>query len=129
MMFGGSSVPPSKKRGHDLVDLAAMLEPDGGMPGSKPEIRAARTAAAILAFVAEGHTAKTGAFRGHVARLVGFLKSLKPTSVNEATLVTRVLDVALSGQAVAGEWLAVALRNDTNWRHVDASLRHAGIVS
>lgn len=50
----------------DLVDLAAMLEPDGGMPGDSPDVRAARTVAAVLAFVAHGHTLTVGAFRLHV---------------------------------------------------------------
>ena len=59
-------------RSKELVALAAMLEPDGGMPGDTPETRAARSIAALLAFVADGTTTYDGPFRLHVRRLVAF---------------------------------------------------------
>ena len=124
-----ASVPPPKKRDYDLVDLAAMLEPDGGMPGSKPEIRAARTAAAIFAFLAEGHTAKTGAFRGHVARLLAFLKSQHPASREERQLLEQVIEAAKADKAPRGNWLAFAMESDTNWKQVEPALHKSGIVS
>jgi Ca-activated chloride channel homolog len=124
-----TSAAPPTKRGHDLVDLASMLEPDGGLPGGNSEVRAARTAAAILAFVAEGHTAGAGAFRGHVARLLGFLKSRQAASPREAQAVQKVLDAAAAGTPVVGDWLKLALRKDTKWKQLEAALRKAGIVS
>jgi Ca-activated chloride channel family protein len=56
-----------------LIDAAARMEPDGGMPGKDADERASATLIALLAFVSNGHTAKTGAFRSHVARLTAFL--------------------------------------------------------
>jgi len=106
-----------------LVDLAAMLEPDGGMPGDGPDTRARRTIAALLAFVAEGHTLTTGAFRVHVARLVRFLKSVSPAEDRHAPMIERVLDAASSGKAPAGEWMALALKPGIQWKEIEAGLK------
>ena len=86
----------------DLVDLAAMLEPDGGMPGDDLGARAGRTIAAVLAFGAGGHTLSTGAFRLHVTRLVGFLKSVSVMSEREAPPDCKGDRCRLSGQSSAG---------------------------
>ncbi|SPF52475.1 hypothetical protein SBA4_5080011 [Candidatus Sulfopaludibacter sp. SbA4] len=96
----------------DLVDLAAMLEPDGGMPGKSPEVRVSRTSAAIFAFVAQGHTLTAGAFRVHVARLVAFLKSVNVATDKEKRLIEEALDAARTGKAPAGDWLARACQPD-----------------
>lgn len=108
--------------GAGLLDLAAMLEPDGGMPGDNIEVRAARTVAAVLAFVAEGHTLTAGAFRLHVGRLVEFLKSVSGASGREKRLMDRALDAAATGRAPAGEWLELARRPRTGWRQIGAAL-------
>ena len=105
--------------GFGLVDLAAMLDPDGGMPGDSPEVRAGRTIAAIFAFVAEGHALSTGVFRRHVARLVGFLKSLIVKSEKEASLVEAALNAAATGKAHDGNWLALALDTGTGWQQLE----------
>lgn len=57
-----------------LMDLAAQLEPDGGMPGATPAERVRKSIDAVMEFVREGHTVSAGAFRSHVRRLVDFLK-------------------------------------------------------
>lgn len=106
--------------GGSLVDLAAMLEPDGGMPGGNDEVRAARTVAAVLAFVAEGHTLTRGAFRLHVQRLVAFLQSLAVTKVIAKRWIERAIVAASTGSAPAGEWLALACRPNTGWRRLEA---------
>jgi hypothetical protein len=106
----------------DLVDLAAMLEPDGGMPGESPTVRAARTIAAILAFVAEGHTLSAGAFRLHVTRLVRFLESLRVASGREARLIDTALGAASTGKAADGQWLSLARDPGTGWNHNEAAL-------
>jgi Ca-activated chloride channel homolog len=107
----------------DLVDLAAMLEPDGGMPGDSPEMRAGRSIAAVLAFVAEGHTRTSGAFRLHVTRLVGFLKSLTAASDVEARLIEAALDAASTGKAPGGKWLLLAREPGTRWKDIEAALK------
>lgn len=106
-----------------LVDLAASLEPDGGMPGDTVEQRAARTIAALLAFVAEGHTPGTGAFRRHVARIVKFLQSLNPASDREKRLIERALDAAAAGTAPEGEWLVLADASGTGWAQIREALK------
>jgi len=106
-----------------LVDLAAMLEPDGGMPGDDSDVRAARTIAAVFAFVVEGHTLTKGAFRLHVARLAGFLKSLSAVSEAEKRLIERALDAASAGNVAAGEWLVLALGSGTRWKNIEAVLK------
>jgi len=106
----------------ELVDLAAMLEPDGGMPGKNPGVRRARTIAATLAFVAAGHTLTAGVFRLHVTRLVGFIKSITPMSEAEERLVGLVLDAASTGKAPAGPWLALAREPGTRWKQVEQAI-------
>jgi Ca-activated chloride channel family protein len=108
----------------DLVDLAAMLEPDGGMPGDNLGARAGRTIAAVLAFVAGGHTLTMGAFRLHVTRLAGFLKSLSLASESEARLIERVVDAASDGNAPPGPWLALARAPGTRWKQIEEALDH-----
>ncbi|MBK9169653.1 MAG: VWA domain-containing protein [Bryobacterales bacterium] len=102
----------------DLIDLASMLEPDGGMPGDSPEARAARTVAAVLAFVAGGHTLRSGAFRRHLARLVEFLKPLSTAPETDARLIATALDAAETGHAPDGPWLSLACDPGTRWKQL-----------
>ena len=118
-----SGAPNVRADNADLVVLAAMLEPDGGMPGDNAGVRAGRTIAAVLAFVAGGHTLAVGAFRLHVARLVGFLKAMRVTSEKESRLVARAVDAAESGRVPTGQWLVLAHETRTGWHHIDAALR------
>lgn len=106
----------------DLVDLAAMLEPDGGMPGDRPEVRAGRTIAALFAFVAEGHTPTTGAFRLHVSRLVRYLESLRVGSDREKQLIATVLEAIATGRVPASGWLRLAREVTTDWNQIEAAL-------
>jgi hypothetical protein len=105
-----------------LVELAAILEPDGGMPGGTPAARAARTITALLAFAAEGHTLTRGAFRQHMARLAAFLKSLSVASDLERHLIERTLDAASTGKVPAGPWLMLAQESDTRWEQIEEAL-------
>jgi hypothetical protein len=107
----------------DLVDLARMLEPDGGMPGDSPGVRAGRTIAAVFAFVAEGHTLTMGAFRLHVIRLAVFLKSLSVASDREARLIVGAFDAASTGKVPAGQWLVLAREPGTGWKQIEEALK------
>src|SRR5262249_1090882 len=51
-----------------LLALAWRLDSDGGMPGNNRESRVNATLIALLAFLSQGHTPTSGAFRSHVAR-------------------------------------------------------------
>jgi hypothetical protein len=101
-----------------LVSLAAMLEPDGGMPGKTTEFRIARSIALLFAFAAAGHTPSSGAFRAHVQRLVDFLNSLN-LSASEAEAVRS----ALSGKIPPAPWEGIALDPLATRARVAAALR------
>jgi hypothetical protein len=108
-----------------LMDLASELEPDGGMPGESDSARAARSVAAVFAFVAEGHTLTVGAFRSHVARLVEFLKSAGGVSDRERGLIDRAIEAASSGSAPRGEWVALARAPGATWARIEKAQRNA----
>lgn len=84
----------------DLVALAARIEPDGGMPGRTDEERALASILAVLQFLAEGHTWRSGTFRKHVQRLVKFLEAGK--FQNE--IVRAIARRARDGNPLPGEW-------------------------
>jgi hypothetical protein len=66
-----------------LLDLASRMDSDGGMPGKLAESRAIATIIALLAFLSQGQTPTSGAFRSHVARLVAFLSLRPPPSAGD----------------------------------------------
>ena len=105
-----------------LLDIAAQLEPDGGMPGSDPAERAARTVAAVLAFAAAGHTLGSGAFRTHLARLVGFLRSLGGRSDREREWIDIAIRAASAGKVPAGDWLRIARASGATWREIEKAV-------
>jgi hypothetical protein len=109
-----------------LMDLASELEPDGGMPGESASARAARSVAAVLAFVTEGHTLTVGAFRSHVARLVDFLKTAGGVSDRERALIDRAIEVAARGSAPRGDWLALARTPGARWAKIEGALKASG---
>jgi len=106
----------------DLLDLAAQLEPDGGMPGETASVRVGRTIAALLAFVAAGHTASSGAFRSHVARLVEFLRRASGVPAGEQRVIDRALAAADAGKAPGGGWQALAAAPSANWKEIEKAL-------
>ncbi len=89
------------QEGPDLLDLARQLEPDGGMPGDTKDERLLASVLALLAFLAEGHTKTSGAFRAHVKRLTAYLE--EGGADNET--VDRVLALAAAGTSLPGDWL------------------------
>jgi Ca-activated chloride channel homolog len=105
-----------------LLDLASRMESDGGMPGQKPEARAIATVLALLAFLSQGHTATSGAFRSHVARLVSFLKSLTGLSGDRQQIVVAVIELVDKGTAPAGDWITLARTSGNHWKEVESSL-------
>jgi Ca-activated chloride channel family protein len=117
---------PSAKSGSSedaLMDLAAQLEPDGGMPGDTPSARAGRTIAAVLAFVAAGHTPAEGAFRSHVGRLVAFLQSMAGVSTREKALIERALQSVAAGIAPPANWQKLASSPAPSWKDLEKALR------
>jgi Ca-activated chloride channel family protein len=104
--------------GSDVLDLAAMLEPDGGMPGETMEIRIVRSIALLLALAEKGHTLARGAFRAHVRRLLDFLNAAK---LNDAE--AKALQLASSGTPKLGPWLEIAGDDSADWEDLRAGLR------
>lgn len=97
-----------------LMEIAARMESDGGMPGRDADERLLETARAVLAFLKEGHSAGKGAFRVHVQRLVAFLE--REGGGREA--VAKVIDAARQGRVIPGEWLDGAV----TWKEVETAV-------
>jgi hypothetical protein len=91
------------------------------MPGQSVSERTARTVAAVLAFVAEGHTLTGGAFRSHVARLVAFLKSLR--EVPDPKIINLAIKAAETGNSPSGDWLALARESSVPWGRLEKTLK------
>lgn len=85
-------------------------------------VRASASTAALLAFLANGHTPTSGAFRSHVARLVQFLESLSGLDGSKRRLVELALVAARNGQAPEGDWLKLAQSGGDCWRALARAL-------
>ena len=105
-----------------LLELASRMESDGGMPGQDPDARALAAALALFAFLSEGHTPTSGAFRSHVARLVAFLEKLAGLPPERQATVTAAIALARKGTRPEGEWLTVALKPAGGWREVERAV-------
>jgi Ca-activated chloride channel family protein len=105
-----------------LLDLASHMDSDGGMPGKYRDSRASASVIALLAFLSQGHTLATGAFRTHVARLVKFLQSLTGLSSHRQLIVEAVLEMARNGTAPAGEWITLAQTSGVHWNELESVL-------
>ena len=66
-----------------MLQLASCIKSDGGMPGQDEEERWVSTATVLLCFLAEGQTVKSGVFRVHLQKLIGFLKVATSTVTDE----------------------------------------------
>jgi hypothetical protein len=91
------------------------MDSDGGMPGKDPGSRASASVVALLAFLANGHTPASGAFRSHAARLVRFLESLSGLDAGKRKLVDLALQAVRSGKAPSGDWLSMARSGGDRW--------------
>ncbi len=109
-----------------LLALAAELEGDGGMAGDNADERARLTTFALCAFLEQGHTPRSGAFRSHVERIVNFLASIKGLDANRRRLVDAVLDYAGRGEPVPGEWAQLARSDSGRWEQIENSIAPAG---
>ncbi len=108
-------VPVAKTPADILLELASQMESDGGMPGADPESRASATLVALLAFLSDGHTPSSGAFRSHVSKMVKFLKSLAGLSSRQQQWVAAVIGKVEKGQAPGGDWLRLASQRGNHW--------------
>lgn len=105
-----------------LIDIASRLESDGGMPGKNLEARAIATVIALLAFLSQGHTLTSGAFRSHVGRLAAFLETVKSLSSERQKIAAAVIQLTRKGRAPAGEWITLASTPGDHWNAVEQGL-------
>ena len=105
-------VAPHETKEDLLVALAGMMEPDGGMPGETEEVRIGNSIVALLYFMREGNTSRTGPFRIHVERLLQYLNSnrLGTLSRANAEAATRTLKGLIAGVSPVGDWHRYAER-------------------
>jgi len=142
-VFDTAEAPPVEAQSADdlLVSLSGMLEPDGGMPGDKHELRIANLLAALLFFYEHGNTRTSGTFRMHAEKLIQFLtpQRLKKLEANRERAAVRVLELIRMGQPVLGPWeefvtaIVESKRLDVSdfWRNVECALTlvESGTVS
>jgi len=107
--------PPPPSTTDALLALASAMDSDGGMPGRDAAARAAASLVALLAFLANGHTPSSGAFRSHAARLVRFLESLSGLDAGKRQLVEQALAAVRRCQAPPGDWLGLADNGKDQW--------------
>jgi Ca-activated chloride channel family protein len=119
------SAPPVPTETDEFMKIASELAPDGGLPGKDMSDRAARSAAALMAFVAAGHTERQGAFRLHVQRLLVFLRSLTGLPAAESELIRVVIAAAESGKAWEGNWLKLARDDRGGWKALRKAAAHS----
>lgn len=103
-----------------LLELAAKIEPDGGMPGEDEEERVQAAILALLCFLAEGHTERRGAFRSHVARLMAFLE----TATHVHPVVGRIVALARQGGCLEGDWSGRPAGPEL-WAELEEALRES----
>ena len=84
------------------------------------ESRAAVSLAALLAFLSEGHTSATGAFRSHVARLIAFLETIQGLGNERRKIVAAALIMARRGAKPSGDWLTLARNSGEHWKEIGA---------
>ena len=93
-----------------LFSLAALIQPDGGMPGTVEEERIPASVSALLAFVPEASRSSTNAFDPHIKRLYKYLESnldnVKPTK--RMTVIQKILEKVDNGDSFEGDWLILA---------------------
>ena len=102
-----------------LLEIASRMEPDGGMPGADPESRAGASLVALLAFLAEGHTPATGAFRSHITRLIAFLETVQGLAAERRKILAAALLFARKGTKPSGDWLALAGDSRSHWKEIE----------
>jgi hypothetical protein len=110
-----SNLAPLLKPDDVLLELASQIEPDGGMPGPDDDSRARASLVALLAFLSQGHTARSGVFRSHVERLLEFLESLDAVSKQHRQTVSAILEKVEAGWHLAGDWSTLTLNSAHSW--------------
>jgi hypothetical protein len=88
-----------------LVELATLIESDGGMPGDSLAERVKRTLLALICFRTEETVNRSGIFKRHSQRLLSFIQGL---DLNQITEKLRDL---------CSKSLELIEQPDLNWEH------------
>jgi Ca-activated chloride channel family protein len=92
------------ERVNTLMELAARIEQDGGMPGANLSARVDSTIEALRKFLWEGNTRHKGTFRAHVSRLADWLQSVLPQLSEDIQLEARGILDAVGKRAGLFRW-------------------------
>ena len=101
---------PSRESVAVLLELAGMMEPDGGLPGETEEQRVVASLVALFLYGVEGHTAQDGAFMLHVQRLLHYLEAADKSGFGELErrAIASALNTVKQEGTIKGEWLPLA---------------------
>lgn len=113
-----SSTIKSEQAETELVELAAQIEPDGGLPGGILSDRVARTIAAMLAFLSAGNSLDSGAFRSHMFKLVAFVRSMDQLPPDDWRIINQAVQRVSRKNPVSGDWLALAKSAHPSWKNI-----------
>ena len=93
-----------------LVELAALVEPDGGMPGASLVERALRTLLTLLCFRAEERARQRSIFKRHAKKMTAFMKSLDLDRISDVqqSRITLGLQLAEDPLFEWNDWLDAA---------------------
>jgi Ca-activated chloride channel family protein len=92
-----------------LVELAALIEPDGGMPGDSMEERVQRSLLALLCFRSQENT-RGVTFKKHMERLLKFIQGIDRGRLSETVCgyIDRSLELLESSDFGWKQWAEVA---------------------
>lgn len=93
-----------------LLELAGLLEADGGLGGDSPADRIVASCLALLAYAAENHRpVGSGIFTRHMQRLIAFLHSADRSglSSDQSHALDATLEAVGSGWVPAGPWMSL----------------------
>jgi hypothetical protein len=114
----GEPVPPPRMAEEDqAVELAALLEPDGGMSGADLAERILKTLLALVMLAVEDQRIAARPFRGHRERMVKFLeKSLPgPLSFERVSLARRAIEAVRLGRPLDQRFSALGMNPKKGW--------------
>ncbi len=124
------AMPPAAFAEQDpLTEIASLMEPDGGMPGSDDSDRLLRTLLALLAFASEEQWPSSGPYRVHLERMLKFVDSHLPGTLSkqQAEAARRALQMIKAEKRVAHNLLETATRvlmrhKTARWTHLQRAL-------
>ena len=109
-LLSGLSKPVTSE--DTLMEMAARMESDGGLPGNDLHERVICTLVALLCFLGQGSSPGQGPFKQHLILMLKFLSVANPLTLGEPfeRIQQQILEAAKAGEAIPGDWLKLARR-------------------